>query len=88
LHQNAFHEVDTYTSISKQYEMLKMVLHFHKEALAAVEAGAETADIFKLPVREDIARAKYIPEDEIDKITGIRETISEQIKQLQASAPA
>lgn len=63
LHQNAFHDVDTFTSMAKQYEMLKTVLHFHKRALEAVEAAVETADIFKLPVREEIARAKYIPEN-------------------------
>ncbi|MHC4617783.1 MAG: V-type ATP synthase subunit A [Planctomycetota bacterium] len=88
LHQNAFHNVDTYTSMPKQYEMLKTVLHFHKQALAAVEAGVETAQIFKLAVREDIARAKYTPQNEMDKIPKIREIINDQIKQLQTSAVA
>jgi V/A-type H+-transporting ATPase subunit A len=87
LHQNAFHEVDTYTSMEKQYEMLKTILHFHKQALAAIETGVETADIFKLDVREEIARAKYIPQDDIAKVSKIRETIDKQIKQLKASAP-
>jgi vacuolar-type H+-ATPase catalytic subunit A/Vma1 len=70
LHQNAFHDVDTFTSMAKQYEMLKTILHFHKEALAAIDAGIETTDIFKLPVREEIARAKYIPEtaEQIQKL--------------------
>ena len=86
LHQNAFHEVDTFTSMEKQYEMLKMVLHFHKQATEAIKAGVETAQIFKLAVREEIARAKYIPQDDISKIAGIRETINEQMKQLQTSA--
>jgi V/A-type H+-transporting ATPase subunit A len=72
----------------KQYEMLKTVLHFHKQALAAIDAGVETSEIFKLAVREDIARAKYIPQNEIDKIPKIRETITEQMKQLQTSAVA
>jgi V/A-type H+-transporting ATPase subunit A len=85
LHQNAFHEVDTYTSMDKQYEMLKTVLHFHEQALAAIEAGVETADIFKLSVREEIARAKYIPQDEMEKIPQIRDAIDKQIKQLQPS---
>jgi V/A-type H+-transporting ATPase subunit A len=83
LHQNAFHEVDTYTSMVKQYQMLKTVLHFHQRGLEAVEIGVETADIFKLPVRQEIARAKYIPENNIGKIAKIRQTIDEQIKQLQ-----
>jgi len=85
LHQNAFHEVDTHTSMPKQYEMLKTILHFHKQALVAIDAGVETADIFKLTVREEIARAKYVPQAEINKIAGIRDTIEQQMKQLHAS---
>jgi len=86
LHQNAFHEVDTYTSMDKQYEMLKTILHFHKQALAAIETGVETTVISKLAVREEIARAKYIPQDDIAKVHQIRETIDKQIKQLKTSA--
>ena len=71
--------------MEKQHEMLKTILHFHEQARMAIDAGVETADIFKLKVREDIARAKYIPQDEISKITKIRETIEEQMKQLQTS---
>jgi len=86
LHQNAFHEVDTYTSMEKQYEMLKTVMHFHKESLVAIEAGVDTAELFKLPVREEIARAKYVPEQQISQIAEIRTTIEKQIGQLQGSA--
>jgi V/A-type H+-transporting ATPase subunit A len=86
LHQNAFHKVDTFTSMEKQYEMLKTILHFETRALAAIEADVETADIFKLPVREEIARAKYIPQEETDKIPKIRDTIDQQTKQLQTPA--
>ena len=86
LHQNAFHEVDTYTSMVKQFEMLKNILHFHNQALAAIQAGVETAEIFKLPVREEIARAKYIPQQDIAKIAQIRETIDKQMKTLQVPA--
>ncbi|UCF43711.1 MAG: V-type ATP synthase subunit A [Planctomycetota bacterium] len=86
LHQNAFHKVDTFTSMEKQYEMLKTILHFETRALVAIDAGVETADIFKLPVREEIARAKYILQEETDKIPKIRDTIDEQTKQLQAPA--
>jgi V/A-type H+-transporting ATPase subunit A len=88
LHQNAFHEVDTFTPMDKQYEMLKTVLHFHKQALAAIDAGADTSDIFKLTVREEIARAKYIPKENTDQITKIRETIDDQMKQTQVSKTA
>jgi len=83
LHQNAYHEVDTFTPMDKQYEMLKTVLHFYKQALAAIDAGVETAALFKLTVREEIARAKYTPKESIDQIAKIRNTIDTQIKQLQ-----
>jgi len=86
LHQNAFHEVDTHTSMVKQYEMLKNILHFHNQALAAIGTGVETSEIFKLPVREEIARAKYIPQQDIAKISQIRETIDKQMKTLQVPA--
>jgi V/A-type H+-transporting ATPase subunit A len=88
LHQNAFHAVDTYTSLEKQYEMLKTVLHFHHAGLAAVEAGVETAEIARLGVREDIARAKYIPQDEIDKIRQIRQKIDDQMGQCTGAVAA
>jgi V/A-type H+-transporting ATPase subunit A len=86
LHQNAFHEVDTYTSMDKQYEMLKNILHFHKQAIGAIEAGVETAEIFKLSVREEIARAKYIPHESVTKVAAIRDAIDEHIKQLHPSS--
>ncbi|MCD4831366.1 MAG: V-type ATP synthase subunit A [Anaerohalosphaeraceae bacterium] len=82
LHQNAFHKVDTYTSINKQYEILKTIMHFHEKGLSAVTADADTKDIFKLSVREEIARSSYVPEEEIEKIVGIRNTIEEQIETL------
>jgi len=85
LYQNAFHEVDTHTSMTKQYEMLKTVLHFHKQALAAIDSGVDTDEIFKLDVREQIARAKYIPESDIEKIASLRSTIEEQMKKLQSA---
>ncbi len=85
LHQNAFHKVDTHTSMAKQYEMLKTILHFHNQAFAAIDAGVETAEIFRLAVREEIARAKYIPQSDMSKIAQIRETIDEQMKQLKVA---
>jgi V/A-type H+-transporting ATPase subunit A len=88
LHQNAFHAVDTYTSMEKQYEMLKTVLHFHHAGLSAIEAGVETAEIARLGVREDIARAKYIPQEEIDRIGQIRHKIDEQMRQLETAVAA
>jgi V/A-type H+-transporting ATPase subunit A len=88
LHQNAFHKVDTYTSIKKQLEMLRTVLHFQKCGLEAINGGVETEKIFRLAAREDIARAKYIPEEKVEDITKIRDTIEQQMKELQASPVA
>jgi V/A-type H+-transporting ATPase subunit A len=85
LHQNAFHKVDTHTSIEKQFDMMKLILHFHKQGLAAIANGVETSDIFKVAVREDIARAKYIPEEEREKVVTTRDKIDEQIKSLQVA---
>ncbi|MBE0534446.1 MAG: V-type ATP synthase subunit A [Phycisphaerae bacterium] len=84
LHQNAFHKVDTFTPIDKQFDMMKVILHFHKQGLAAIENGIETAAIFALPVREEIARAKYIPDTEAGAIIGITDTIDKQMKALYA----
>jgi V/A-type H+-transporting ATPase subunit A len=88
LHQNAFHKIDTFTSMAKQFEILKTVMHFHKASLAAIDAGVDTSDIFRLQVREEIARAKYIPKEESEKIPQIRNIIDEQIKKLQAAVTA
>ena len=82
LHQNAFHEVDTYTSMEKQYQMLKNILHFHNKALEAISSGVETADIFKLGVWEDISRSSFVPEEQIEQIAKIRDKIDEQIDSL------
>jgi len=85
LHQNAYHEVDTFTPMAKQYEMLKTILHFHNQALAAIDRAVDTDEIFKLSVREEIARAKYIPHDRTEKIAQIRSTIEQQMKELKVA---
>ncbi len=82
LHQNAFHKVDTYTPIDKQYDMISLILHFHQQGLTAIENGVDPADIFKLSVREDIARCKYIDYAEKEKIHAIKDKIDQQIKSL------
>jgi V/A-type H+-transporting ATPase subunit A len=82
LHQNAFHEIDTYTSSQKQYRMLKMILRFYHKAKEALAAGVPIKTIEELAVRERIARTKYLDESEIDKIA---ETEKEIDSQLQAA---
>ncbi len=65
LHQNAFHDVDTYTSLDKQYKLLKLILSFHKMAREAVAKGANFNKLLELPVRESIGRFKYVEEKDI-----------------------
>ncbi len=67
LHQNSFHEVDTYTSLHKQYRMLALILKFYDEGLKAVKEKVSINKISKLPVLERIGRAKYIEEANVDK---------------------
>lgn len=67
LHQNAFHEIDTYTSLRKQYYMLKIMLRFYESGCRIIEQGVNVDEIFKLPVREQMGRAKYIPEDKLEE---------------------
>ncbi len=73
LHQNAFHPQDTYTSYRKQYQMLRSIIHFHHEALKALEKGIELETIIELEVRENISQMKYLPEED----SGIVETYIE-----------
>ncbi len=80
LHQHAFHEVDTYTSLKKGYFLLKLVLQFYEEALAAAEKGGVLNDLLQLPVRNEIARAKYIPEEKMGEIEKIGERLKEQVR--------
>ena len=88
LHQNAFHEVDTYTSLNKQYLMMKLILGFYHEATEALDNGAELADLLALSVREQIGRAKYIEESHLDRFDEIQRNIKRQISQLVSKGEA
>lgn len=67
LHQNSFDEIDTYTSIQKQFYMQKLVWLFYDESLKALKEGANINDIVAMSVREDIGRYKYTLEDKIEE---------------------
>lgn len=82
LQQNAFHEVDTYASFEKQYNMLNLVLRFSEEAKRALEAGIYLNKILSLEVRDKIARAKYIPETDISKMKDIAKELESEIEKL------
>lgn len=66
LHQNSFDDIDTYTSLNKQYYMMKLVYAFYEEGTAALQNGADINDIVKMAVREKIGRYKYTLENDID----------------------
>ena len=66
LHQNSFDEIDTYTSIQKQFYMQKLVWLFYDESSKALKEGANINDIVAMSVREDIGRYKYTEEDKIE----------------------
>jgi len=82
LHQNAFHEVDTFTSFDKQYKMLKLILEFHKKSLLALAENVSILDISNLPVREKIARAKFLEEKQLQEFEEIEKTIETEINDL------
>ena len=66
LHQNAFDDTDTYTSLNKQYLMMELILAFYDRSLAALNKGASIEKIVSMPSRERIGRFKYTPENNID----------------------
>nr|WP_233707113.1 V-type ATP synthase subunit A [Enterococcus gallinarum] len=75
LQQNAFDDVDTYTSRNKQFKMLENILYFDEQAKRALQLGAYLDDITKgtIDLRERIARSKYIPEEELTRLDAIKQ---------------
>ena len=67
LHQNSFHEVDTYTSLKKQHMMMTLVNAFYDRAVQALAEGASLQKLLSMPVREQIGRFKYVHEGALDE---------------------
>lgn len=82
LHQNAFHEIDTYASLNKQQYMLKLILEFDRLAQDALDKSVDIEDILELAVREQIGRAKYIPETEMSRFDDILAEIKKEMLAL------
>ena len=83
LHQNAFHEVDTYTSPKKQFMMLKAIMTNYEKNLEALDKDASFRELLALPVRERIGRLKYVPEAEAEtEYNAIMKDMTEQITAL------
>ena len=66
LHQNAFHDIDTYSSLNKQVKLMKLILAYYHTAKDAIGKGASFNSLVSIPVRESIGRFKYIEEEKID----------------------
>lgn len=82
LHQNAFHEVDTFSSLRKQEYMIRLILTFDELAKEALDKNVDIEDILELGVREQIGRAKYIPESEMTKFDEILAQIKSEMRAL------
>lgn len=83
LHQDAFHEVDTYTPLQKQFTMMQLVLDYYDKAVEALGKGASIEDLVNLPVRERIGRFKYIQEQDMKaEYDAILKALSKQIEEL------
>ena len=82
LHQNAFHEVDTFASLKKQYKMLRLILLSDELGRDALSRRVDIEDILALPVREEIGRSKYIPESEMGKLDEIESKLKQEMAAL------
>ncbi|MBR0087145.1 MAG: V-type ATP synthase subunit A, partial [Lachnospiraceae bacterium] len=83
LHQNSFHEIDTYTSLKKQYYMMQLVYGFYEQASEALRKGAAINDLLKIPAREAIGRYKYTLEDQLDeRLLEVQKALREDIQEV------
>ncbi len=82
LHQNAFHEIDTYASLEKQFRMMKLILDNYNQGVDAMEKGVDVEDLLELKVKEQIGRSKYIPENEMEKFDEIEKKLKEEMLSL------
>ena len=82
LHQNAFHETDTYTSLDKQFRMLKLILTADDLARDALDKNVDVEDILALDVKEKIGRSKYIEEKDLDEFDGIEQELRKEFAEL------
>ena len=82
LHQNSFHEVDTYTSPKKQFKMLKLIVDFYYSARRALDRGVDINDILNIQCRERIGRAKYVREEEMASLDELHDEMNKQFAEL------
>ncbi len=83
LHQNAFHEVDTYASLKKQFKMLKLIIENDKLCRNALSKGVELEDLMLLPIKEKIGRSKYIEEKDLASFDELFKEMKQEIVGLE-----
>lgn len=84
LHQNAFHEVDSFTPMEKQFTLLKLILSYREEAKKALQRDVDIEEVLEIDVRAQIARAKYLPATEKKQFDQIKKDIVTQLSSLRA----
>ena len=82
LHQNAFHEVDTYASLEKQLQMLRLIINFYELGQDALLKNVDIEDLIEIGVREKIGRAKYIEESDMARFDEIEKELKSEIQEL------
>lgn len=82
LHQNAFHETDTYTSLLKQYKMLKLIRAYYDGANVAIDGYADLNDVLNVTAKEKIGRSKYVEEKNVSELDEILSLLNKQLKGL------
>lgn len=82
LHQNAFHEVDTYASLEKQLSLLRLIINFYELGQEALLKNVDIEDLIEIPVREKIGRAKYIEESDLARFDEIEKELKSEIQEL------
>jgi V/A-type H+-transporting ATPase subunit A len=80
LQQNAFVDIDTFTTLRKQYLMMKVILSYYQEGMKALDQGYSLKEILAIPARERIARMKFVPEEELSKLENLIAEIQDQVK--------
>lgn len=85
LHQNSFHEIDTYASMDKQFKMMRNILTFHHLAMQVLQRGVMLRSVTELPIREEIARMRYVEETNLDKLDKLEDEIKAVLGKLSAA---
>lgn len=83
LHQNAFHEIDTFSSLNKQFKLLNLIMSYNTLGQNALKSGVSFDSLANMPIKEEIGRFKYNPEDDVDKeFEALKSKLESEVNQL------